>query len=76
MQTVKVFKSGNSQAVRIPKNYQIDELELYINQVGSSIILTPKHDLWKNFEHSINNFSDDLFEDGREQPKMQERESL
>ncbi len=76
MQTVKVFKSRNSQAVRIPKNYQIKELELFINQVGSSIILTPKQDLWKNFEYSINNFSDDLFEDGRNQPQMQERENF
>ncbi len=74
MQTVKVFQSGNSQAVRIPKNYQIKEHEMVINQVGSSIILTPKEDLWKNFEYSINNFSDDLFADGRNQPQMQERE--
>ncbi len=76
MQTVKVFQSGNSQAVRIPKNYQVKEPELFISQVGSSIILTPKQDLWKNFEYSINNFSDDLFETGRNQPKMQERENF
>ncbi len=76
MQTAKVFQSGNSQAVRIPENYQINEIELFINQVGSSIILTPKQDLWENFEYSINNFSNDLFEDGRRQPEMQERENL
>ncbi len=76
MQTAKVFQSGNSQAVRIPKNYRIEELELFINKVGSSLVLTPKQDLWKNFEYSINNFSDDLFEDGRNQPKMQERENF
>jgi hypothetical protein len=30
----KVFISGNSQAVRIPKEYQISEKELYIQKVG------------------------------------------
>ncbi len=76
MKTVKVFQSGNSQAVRIPKSYQVKDVELCINQLGSSIILSPKKDLWKNFQYSIDNFSDDLFETGREEPKMQERESF
>ncbi len=76
MQTVKVFQSGNSQTVRIPKNYEIDELELFITQVGSSILLTPKKDIWKNFEYSLNNFSEDLFEEGRNEPPIQERDNL
>ncbi len=49
MQTVKVFQSGNSQAVRIPKNYQIKDIELFINQVGSSIIFTQKKRFMENF---------------------------
>ncbi len=76
MQTAKAFKSGNSQAVRIPKNYHINEEDLFIQKIGNSIILTPKKDIWENFKNSIDNFSDDLFEGGREQPEMQERESF
>ena len=76
MQTVKVFKSGNSQAIRIPKEFLIDEKELYIQKIGKSIILTSKEDLWKTFEESLDSFSDDLFTDGREQPEQQERDSL
>ncbi len=76
MKTAKVFKSGNSQAVRIPKSYNISEDELIIQKVGNTIILTPKDDVWESFDNSIKNFSDDLFEDSREQPKMLERESL
>ncbi len=72
MQTVKVFKSGNSQAVRIPKNCSVSDEELYIQKIGNTIILTPINDIWKNFE----NFSDDLFEDGRQQPERQKRENL
>lgn len=76
MQTVKVFRSGNSQAVRIPKEFAIDDSELCIHKIGNSIILTAKNDIWTSFRNSINQFSDDLFADGREQPGIQERESL
>lgn len=76
MRTVKVFKSGNSQAIRIPKEYTVDDTELFIQRIGNSLILTSKDDLWSSFRNSINEFSDDLFSEGREQPEMQERESL
>ncbi len=76
MQTVKVFRSGNSQAIRIPKEYTINDAEMFIQKVGNSIILTSKDDIWASFRNSINNFSDDLFSEGREQPEMQDRESL
>ena len=32
MQITKIFKSGNSQAVKIPKDYQIDAKEVYIEK--------------------------------------------
>ncbi len=76
MDKVKVFQSGNSQAVRIPKNYKISEVELVIKKIGSSIVLTPVVDVWKSFDYSIENFSKDLFEDGRNQPDEQEREGF
>jgi len=76
MQTVKVFRSGNSQAVRIPKEFTIDDSEMFIHRVGSSIILTSKNDIWNSFRNSIEEFSDDLFIDGRAQPDNQERENF
>ncbi|MDC7219917.1 MAG: type II toxin-antitoxin system VapB family antitoxin [Spirochaetales bacterium] len=76
METVKVFKSGNSQAVRLPKEYSTDESELFIKKIGNSIILTSKRDIWNSFRNSIDNFSDDLFSEGREQQEMQERENF
>ena len=77
MHTAKVFKSGNSQAVRIPREFSIDESELYIQRVGRTLILTSKEEIWKAFEESLDAFSDDLFQNGREQPKEpQERDSL
>ena len=74
MVCTKVFTSGNSQAVRIPKEFHIDFSELCIKKIGSSIILTPKESNWENLERSLSEFSDDFMTEGRSQPAMQERE--
>ena len=74
MVCTKVFISGNSQAVRIPKEFHIDFSELFIKKIGSSIILTPKESNWENLERSLSEFSDDFMTEGRTQPAMQERE--
>ena len=74
MVCTKVFISGNSQAVRIPKEFHIDFSELLIKKIGSSIILTPKESNWENLERSLSEFSDDFMTEGRIQPAMQERE--
>ena len=76
MVCTKVFTSGNSQAVRIPKEFHIDFSELFIKKIGSSIILTPKESNWENLERSLSEFSDDFMMEGRAQPAMQEREVL
>jgi antitoxin VapB len=76
MLSSKVFISGNSQAIRLPKEYQVEEKELYIQKIGSTIILFPKTNPWETFENSLTEFTDDFMKDGRNQPKMQEREGL
>ena len=76
MITTKVFKNGNSQAVRIPKQFLIEDEEVQIQKIGSSIILTSTNDPWKSFRESINEFSEDIFSTGREQPEIQEKELL
>ncbi|MBN2382328.1 AbrB/MazE/SpoVT family DNA-binding domain-containing protein [bacterium] len=73
MLSSKVFISGNSQAIRLPKEYQVADKELFIQKIGSTIILFPKKNPWEVFEKSLNEFSDDFMEDGRKQPKMQKR---
>ncbi len=72
----KVFKSGNSQAIRLPKEYRLEEEELYIQKVGNALILFPKQNPWEAFERSLGEFSDDFMAEGRNQPKAQERENL
>jgi antitoxin VapB len=71
--TTKTFKSGNSQAIRIPKEYKIDEGEILINKIGNTIVIFPKDDPWELFKKGLTDFSDDYFGDGRQQPGMQKR---
>jgi antitoxin VapB len=76
MLSSKVFISGNSQAIRLPKEYQVEDKELFIQKIGSTIILFSKKNPWEAFENSLAEFSDDFVKEGRGQPKMQEREDL
>jgi antitoxin VapB len=73
MLTAKVFKSGNSQAVRIPKEYHIGTDELFINKIGNTIVIYPKNNQWEMFTENLSEFSDDFFIDGRNQPRVQKR---
>ena len=71
--TAKVFMSGNSQAVRLPKEFQLSESEVQIQRVGNAIVLLPGSDPWESFRNSLSQFSDDFMEDGRRQPATTER---
>ena len=42
MATARVFKSGNSQAVRLPKQFRVKTKELEIEKRGNEIILSEK----------------------------------
>ena len=67
MKTAKVFKQGNSQAVRLPKEFRVDETELLIKKSGDSIVLTPKKATgWNNVRAAIAMFKGPI---ERQQPK-------
>ena len=76
METAKIFKNGNSQAVRLPKAYQFDVSEVQIFRRGDEIVLKRKpKNLSKAFE-LLTEMSDDFMVDGRCQPPVQDREPL
>ena len=76
MATAKIFNSGNSQAVRLPKEYRFNTDEVGIQKVGESIILYPKEKALNTFIEGLNNFSDDFLSNGREQQVSKERDGL
>ena len=74
MKTAKIFKSGNSQAVRLPKELQFDVSEVEIFRRGDEIVLRKKpRNLTRVFE-LLTEMSEDFMANGRRQPSMQERE--
>ena len=76
MDTAKLFINGNSQAVRLPKNYRFNGDEVGIKRIGNITVLFPIDLVWETFMEGLNSFSDDFLADGREQQIDQERESL
>jgi len=74
MATAKVFKSGNSQAVRIPKEFQLASDEVEISRRGDSLVLKSKANSWAPLLDSLKKFSDDFMADGRHQPEVQKRD--
>ncbi len=73
MKTAKVFKSGNSQAVRIPKEFHLEGEEVEIRRQGGSLILRPRKESWAALVDSLKKFTDDFMEGGRRQPPAQDR---
>ncbi len=76
METAKIFQNGNSQAVRLPKAFRFPGNEVKIYKNGNQVILEPLELTWDSLFEALNEFPVDFFEDGRQQPPMQERESL
>jgi antitoxin VapB len=76
----KVFKTGNSQAVRLPKDFRFDSDEVEISREGDAVILRPHRtrEPWAGLREvwARGGLSDDFMANGREQPEMQERPEL
>jgi Virulence-associated protein and related proteins len=60
MITAKVFKSGNSQAVRLPKEYRLDAKEVSINRIGNVLMLVPLGDPWHVFSEGLKEIGSDF----------------
>lgn len=74
MKTAKIFKSGNSQAVRLPKELQFDVSEVEILRRGDEIVLRKKPQNLARVFGLLTDMSEDFMENGRRQPVVQERE--
>jgi antitoxin VapB len=76
MEKAKLFFNGQSQAVRLPKDYRFEGKEVGIRKVGSTIILYPLGSEWATFLDGVNDFTDDFMENGRNLQSNQKREIL
>jgi antitoxin VapB len=62
--TAKVFMSGKSQAVRLPKKFRFTEGcdEVSVRQVGRHLILSPLFSDWDDYWANSTRPSDDFIE--------------
>jgi antitoxin VapB len=75
LKTAKLFKNGESQAVRLPKEFRFSGDEVFIKRVGSAVILLPKAKSWDTLLESLAKFPSDFMTD-REQPQKADRREL
>lgn len=71
MTTAAVFRSGRSQAVRLPKKYRFHTREVYVQPTPDGLLLTEK-DPWDLFAEGVSELSDD-FMATRVQPAVESR---
>ena len=69
----KVFRSGNSQAVRIPKEFAIETDEVEIRKRGDTILLRPKARSWAPLLESLDKFTDDFMTSRPKQLPLEKR---
>ncbi len=74
MQTAKIFMNGNSQAVRLPKEFRLEGDEVVVKKIGDTIVLMPKRYSYTALKASLDQLDPD-FQIERDQPtEHQERD--
>ena len=76
MTTARVFKSGNSQAVRLPKQFRVNASELEIFRRGDEIVLREKPRGVAAAFHLLAGMPEDFFAGGRQDDAPQKRKGL
>ena len=70
METAKIFWSGRSQAVRLPKNFRLRGDEVRIRRHGSAIILEPIAEDWAWLDQIAGKLDEDFVRAASEQPEQ------
>ncbi len=73
MRTAKVFKSGNSQALRLPKDLQFHSEKVQIIKHGKELIIREIPENLAEAFRLLSKFPSDFFEEGRSDSLPQER---
>ena len=76
METAKVFWSGRSQAVRLPKAFRFETEEVHIRRHGQAVILEPIATDWAWLDALVGMLDDDFAQAVNERPEEQERPAL
>lgn len=76
MSTVKIDRSGASQSVRLPDDFQFDVDEVEILRRGDEVILREKRKTLREAFDVLASMPKDFFAEGRQDPPPEVREGL
>jgi antitoxin VapB len=76
METAKLFWSGRSQAVRLPKDFRFKGDEVRIRRHGNAVIIEPMNDDWAWLDAIAHTLDKDFVQAAEEQPEAQERPEI
>jgi antitoxin VapB len=76
VQTAKVFWSGRSQAVRLPKHFRVEGREVRIARRGHALILEPVPETWEWLDVIAGTLDEDFVEAVKDQPEPTESLAL
>ena len=76
METAKVFWSGRSQAVRLPRAFRVAAAEVRIRRRGRAIVLEPIPESWAWLDALAAGVDEDFASAVRERPEATERPAL
>lgn len=76
MKTAKIFRNGQSQAIRLPKEFRVTGSQILIKKQGKFIILIPlEENPWETFFDNLHAFSNDFMLE-RNQPSDQQKREI
>jgi antitoxin VapB len=76
LERAKIFWSGRSQAVRLPKDYRFQGDEVRIRRHGNAVILEPVDGDWAWLDSIVGKLDKDFVQAVNEEPEQQERPAL
>lgn len=56
----RLFANGQSQAVRLPREFRFAGDRVYVSRVGQAVVLLPYHAPWQTLFESLEQFTEDF----------------
>lgn len=72
MKTAKIFQHGNSQAVRLPKEFRFEEDEVIVKRHAGGVLLLPRRYLFDDLMDVVATFQGEI-ERGKDLPPQRRK---
>jgi antitoxin VapB len=73
MAVAKVFRTGRSQAIRLPKEFRVEADKVRLKRTGEGFLVITK-DPWEIFFEGVEQLSDSFSGGERVQPELESRD--